>query len=91
MDFVSDSLHDGRRFRIFTLVDHFTRESPAIEVGNSIPGKRVVAVLEWLARSHGLPQGQGGEECERYSLKPSLAIDNQVAFLGGPDSPISGN
>ena len=40
----------------FTLVDHFTRESPAIEVGNSIPGKRVVAVLERLARTHGLPQ-----------------------------------
>jgi len=56
MDFVSDSLHDGRRFRVLTLVDHFTRESPAIEVGNSIPGKRVVAVLERLARTHGLPQ-----------------------------------
>ncbi|TFH30681.1 MAG: transposase [Deltaproteobacteria bacterium] len=56
MDFVSDSLHDGRRFRVFTLVDHFTRESPAIEVGNSIPGRRVVAVLERLARTHGLPK-----------------------------------
>ncbi len=56
MDFVSDSLHDGRRFRVLTLVDHFTRESPAIEVGNSIPGKRVVAVLGQLARTHGLPQ-----------------------------------
>ena len=56
MDFVSDCLHDGRRFRVLTLVDHFTRESPAIEVGNSIPGRRVVAVLERLARTHGLPQ-----------------------------------
>ena len=56
MDFVSDSLHDGRRFRALTLVDHFTSESPAIEVGNSIPGKRVVAVLERLAKTHGLPQ-----------------------------------
>ena len=56
MDFVSDSLYDGRRFRVLTLVDHFTRESPAIEVGNSIPGKRVVAILERLARTHGLPQ-----------------------------------
>jgi putative transposase len=56
MDFVSDSLHDGRRFRALTLVDHFTRESPGIEVGNSIPGRRVVAVLERLAKTHGLPQ-----------------------------------
>lgn len=56
MDFMSDSLHDGRRFRVLTLVDHFTRESPAIEVGSSLTGKRVVEVLERLAISHGLPQ-----------------------------------
>jgi putative transposase len=56
MDFVSDGLHDGRRFRVLTLVDHFPRESPAIEFGNSIPGRRVVAVLERLAKTHGLPQ-----------------------------------
>jgi putative transposase len=56
MDFVSDSLHDGRRFRVLTLVDHFSRVSPAIEVGSSITGKRVVAVLERLAMEHGLPR-----------------------------------
>jgi len=56
MDFVSDSLHDGRRFRVLTIVDHFTRESPAIEVGSSLSGKRVVEVLDRLARTHGLPQ-----------------------------------
>jgi len=56
MDFVSDSLHDGRRFRVLTLVDHVSRVSPAIEVGTSITGRRVVAVLEKLARTHGLPQ-----------------------------------
>jgi len=56
MDFVSDSLHDGRRFRMLTIVDHFTRESPAIEVGSSLTGERVVAELERLAITHGLPQ-----------------------------------
>jgi putative transposase len=56
MDFVSDSLHDGRRFRVLTLVDHFSRVSPAIEVGSSITGKRVVAVLERLVKAHGLPR-----------------------------------
>jgi putative transposase len=56
MDFVSDSLHDGRRFRVLTIVDNFTRESPAIEVGSSLTGTRVVEVLERLARIHGLPQ-----------------------------------
>jgi putative transposase len=56
MDFVADALYDGRRFRALTLVDNFTRESPAIEVGSSISGKQVVSVLERLARTHGLPQ-----------------------------------
>ena len=56
MDFVSDSLHDGRRFRVLTLVDHFSRVNPAVEVGSSITGKRVVAVLDRLAIEHGLPQ-----------------------------------
>jgi len=56
MDFMADSLHDGRRFRVLMLVDHFSRVSPAIEVGSSIPGRRVVAVLEKVARMHGLPQ-----------------------------------
>jgi putative transposase len=56
MDFVSDSLHDGRRFRVLTLVDHFSRVSPAIEVGSSITGKRVVEVLERLANEYGLPR-----------------------------------
>jgi len=56
MDFVSDSLHDGRRFRVFTLVDHFSRVSPAVVVGSSITGQRVVEVLEQVARTYGLPQ-----------------------------------
>lgn len=56
MDFVSDSLHDGRRFRVFTLVDHFSRVSPAVVVGSSITGKRVVEVLERLKTTCGLPR-----------------------------------
>ena len=39
----------GRRIRVLTLVDHSTRESPAIEVGGSLGGHRVVAVLARLA------------------------------------------
>jgi len=55
MDFVSDALSDGRRFRALTIVDDFTRESPAIEVDTSLPGDRVVRVLESLADRRGLP------------------------------------
>ncbi len=56
MDFMTDSLYDGRRFRILTIVDNMSRESPAIEVDVSLPSIRVVAVLERLAQTHGLPK-----------------------------------
>ena len=55
MDFVSDSLHDGRRFRALTIVDNVSRVSPAIEVGTSLTGQRVVKVLDRLTHAHGLP------------------------------------
>ena len=56
MDFVSDSLVDGRTFRALAIVDHYTRECPVIEVDLSLPGARVVRVLERLAEERGLPE-----------------------------------
>jgi putative transposase len=56
MDFVSDSLTDGRSFRALAIVDHYTRECPVIEVDLSLPGARVLRVLEQLAEERGLPQ-----------------------------------
>ena len=56
MDFVSDSLYDGRRFRALTIVDNVSRVSPAIEVGSGLSGQRVTEVLESLADSYGLPK-----------------------------------
>jgi putative transposase len=45
MDFVSSALFDGRRIRALTVVDDYSRESLAIEVGQSITGEQVVAVM----------------------------------------------
>lgn len=36
MDFMTDELFDGRRIRLLTIVNHFTRESPAIVVGQRL-------------------------------------------------------
>jgi putative transposase len=49
MDFVTDSLVTGGRFRALAIVDDFSRECPAIEVDTSLGGHRVVGVLERLA------------------------------------------
>ncbi len=56
MDFVSDTLADGRVFRTLNIVDDFTRESVAIEVDTSIGGRRVALVLERLGELRGLPE-----------------------------------
>ena len=56
MDFLSDALADGRSFRTLTIVDDFTKVSPAIEVDTSISGRRVIRVLERAIQSRGKPQ-----------------------------------
>ena len=56
MDFMSDQLYDGRRIRLLTLVDNFTRESLAIEVGEHIGSDRVVEVLTELGKVRDLPK-----------------------------------
>ena len=55
MDFVSDSLYNGRRFRVLTIVDDFSRECPALEADHSLTGKRVTRVLDRVALLRGLP------------------------------------
>ena len=56
MDSVTDGLVDGRRLRCLNIVDDFTKECLAIEVDTSLPGRRVVNVLERLAEICGLPK-----------------------------------
>jgi putative transposase len=56
MDFMSDELYDGRRIRLLTLVDNFTRESLAIEVDSHLGGHRVVEVLMRLGVERSLPR-----------------------------------
>ena len=72
LDFVADQLADGRRFRALTVVDVFTRECPAIEVGQSLKGEDVVRVLNRI-------KGQGGAPkmlfCDNGSEFSSQAMD----------------
>jgi putative transposase len=56
VDFMSDALSTGRRFRTLNIVDDYTRECLAIEVDTSLGGGRVVRVLEELKVRRGLPQ-----------------------------------
>ena len=54
MDFVSDALFDGRRFRALTVVDNFSRECLEIEVGQSLKAEDVVRVMERMKLIRGV-------------------------------------
>ena len=66
MDFVSDGLENGRRFRALTVVDNFTREAVLIEVDRSLTGKKVAQALNGIAQRRPLPK--------------SITVDNGSEF-----------
>lgn len=68
MDFMQDVLADGRRFRTLNILDTVSRECLAIEVDTSLPGARVVRVLEQLVAWYGVPK--------------QITIDNGPEFVG---------
>ena len=55
LDFVSDTLVDGRRFRILCVIDDFSRECLATIVDNSLSGERVARELDAIAERRGYP------------------------------------
>ena len=55
MDFMSDSLINGRKFRVFNVLDDFNREALINEAYYSIPAKRVTKILSDLIRERGCP------------------------------------
>lgn len=55
IDFMSDKLVDGRKVRLFNVIDDFNRESLAIEVDTSLPAMRVIRVLDRLIAERGCP------------------------------------
>jgi putative transposase len=79
MDFMSDELFDGRRLRLLTLVDNFTRESIAVEVNDHIGGHKVVEVLMQLGKERKLPRTIRVDNGPEFISK---ALD-QWAYLNG--------
>lgn len=55
LDFMSDSLEDGRRFRVLNVIDDYSRECLAAVVDTSISGLRVARELDRIAEMRGYP------------------------------------
>lgn len=56
MDFMSDSLMHGRKFRTLNIIDDFNRQALAVEANYSMPGKFVVNILERMIAENGKPK-----------------------------------
>lgn len=56
MDFISDSLADGRSIRTFNVIDDYNREGLSIEVDFSLPADRVIRALERVIEWRGKPE-----------------------------------
>lgn len=68
MDFMSDQLADGRRFRLLNVIDVYTRECLAIECACSISGARVARTLDMLMIARDRPA--------------KIIVDNGPEFTG---------
>lgn len=82
MDFVHDSLFNGRAIRCLTIIDIKSRFAPAIEVAFSLPGQRVVSILNRLKQQRGLPcviTVDNGPEFRSQALQ-KWAKDNDVTL-----------
>jgi putative transposase len=83
LDFMSDSLWDGRKFRLLNIIDDFNREVLSIEADTSMPTLRVIRTLERLKETRGLPEmirTDNGPEFISFKLD-AWCRENKVQLL----------
>lgn len=85
IDFMSDSLINGRRFRVLNIIDDYNREALKMEPYFSITTKRVIAILERLVFEKGKPQAirvDNGPEFIANDLKDWMGkMDIRLQFI----------
>lgn len=83
-DFVAEKLHDGRKIRILTVVDEFTRECLALHVGYNLRADDVMDTLTDLFITRGIPdhiRSDNGAEFTAKSIQswlPKLGVNNFI-------------
>ena len=90
LDFVHDSLSDGRLFRTLNMIDAFTREFLAMETDSSLGSERVVRVLNQQVERRGTPQRlqiDNGPEFRAKALDIWAKKNNVTLFFIEPRNP----
>ncbi len=89
-DFISDQTEDGGKLKLLTVLDEFTRESPAIELGRSFRARDVISVLEYLFVVRGVPKfirSDNGPEFIAGAIKKWLKRNHVETLYIAPGSP----
>ena len=83
MDFMSDSLRDGRTMRTFNVMDDYNREGLAMEVDLSLPSQRVIRSLEQVIEWRGRPQAIRLDNGPEYIAQALIdwANDKQITLM----------
>ena len=85
MDFMSDTLENGRKFRVFNLIDTFSKECILQIIDSSLQGSRLVRELTQLAEQRGLPKAikcdNGPEFTSKVMLKWADETGVQLGFI----------
>lgn len=77
MDFMSDSLTDGRKLRTFNVLDDYNRECLAVEVDRSLPSQRVIRALEQVIEWRGKPAALRCDNGPEYISRELVEWANQ--------------
>lgn len=89
-DFVQDKTHDGRKFRMLTVIDEYSRESLAIHVDRRLNSTSVLDVLSQLFLRYGIPdhiRSDNGPEFVAIAVREWLARLNVKTLYIEPGSP----
>lgn len=86
IDFMSDVLNNGRKFRTFNVIDHYNREALGVFTNISIPARRATAYLDRVIEKYGKPKrirGDNGPEMMSKWFRLWLA-ENQIEWSAIP-------
>lgn len=89
-DFVHERTHDGRALRMMTVLDEYSRECLAVEVGRRLNSRNVIATFARLFLEHGVPEhirSDNGSEMTAKEVRKFLGALHVDTLYVEPGSP----